>query len=154
MKQARIKSFVGFAVLSLCAFSAQAQLVQCAKANLKGNWGFSEQGTQVQGVPFPGVAFSEVGQFRVKSDGTGTGVAFLSVNGTPFPGPGSAGIPLVITDVTLDPSTCTGTATFTAGVQTRFITFVVTGGFTEFSYISTTGDITTVGTAKRQFISY
>ena len=150
MKRARIKSFAGFAVLSLCAFSAQAQFVQCAKANLKGNWGFSEHGTQVQGVPFPGVAFSEVGQFTLKSDGTGTGVAFLSVNGTPIPGP----IPLVITGVTLNTSTCTGIATFTAAGQTRFITFVVTGGFTEFSYISTTGDITTVGTAKRQFISY
>lgn len=143
---------------ALAQESAETARSTCTLAKLKGHWGYSEHGALTKGVPYPGAAFGEVGWLKLDDDGTGEGLAFLSINGTPIPDPrepgGLQGIPLIVTSVKLNARSCTGFATFYTGAiaepNKRTITFVVAANFTEFYYISTTGDLTAVGTAKRQ----
>lgn len=125
-------------MLNLSFPSAQAD---CSVDKLAGKWVFSEYGTDVE---FGSVPFSEVGWFVLRKNGTGKGQAFLSANGEATPP-----ISLDIQSVKISPKTCVGEATFFAGQDLRTITFVLNSQLQEFQYISTTGDLTTQGNAKR-----
>ncbi|EDZ68503.1 hypothetical protein [Nitrosococcus oceani] len=113
----------------------------CSVAQLAGRWVLSESGTH---VAFGAVPFSQIGWFLLKKDGTGKGEAFLSVNGQPLPP-----IPLEIHSIKIKPKTCVGKMEFFAGGELRTITFILNAHFQEIQYISTTGDITTLGNARR-----
>lgn len=130
--------FTGLLILNFSSPGAQAN---CSVDKLTGRWVFSEYGTH---VGFGSVPFSEVGWFVLKKNGTGKGQSFLSINGQPTPA-----IPLDIQSVKVNPKTCVGKASFFAGEDFRTITFVLNSELQEFQYISTSGDISIIGNAKR-----
>ena len=138
-------SFLPFSYLS----SAYAN--GCSLSSLSGAWGYSEQGTHLTFT----VPFSEVGWFRINSNGTGTGEAFLSVGSLQFPSAGTTnGVPLQITSAQVNPRNCMGTATFVAtfgagNTVPRTITFTIISS-RELHFTSTTGDINGLGVAKKR----
>ncbi|QBQ55386.1 hypothetical protein [Nitrosococcus wardiae] len=134
------KIFIFFTglMLNLSFSSAQAA---CSVDKLAGRWVFSEYGTHVK---LGSVPFSEVGWFVLRKNGRGKGQAFLSINGKAIPS-----LPLDIQSVNIRPRTCVGEATFSVGENLRTITFVLNSELKEFHYVSTKGDLTTLGNAKR-----
>ncbi len=149
LKRMRLSSVV---VLSggLLAFvgMASAHADDCSLPRMQGNWSYSEHGTHIA----TGAAFSEIGWLRIAPNGTGTGEAFLSIGGNLIPPVGvPSGVPLRINAINIDPVTCVGEATFIAGgdvARPRTIRFTAVSD-REFYFISTTGDINGVGTAKK-----
>ena len=169
-----MKQFVtcGISLLALAHISS-AHADGCSVKSLAGEWAYSEQGatklvtnpsvpsTSVPSVTLvPSYPFSEVGWFQINVShgsniGTGTGEAFLSVNGDPIPVAASSaaatvGIPLKIQNVQVN-ANCIGIASFIAGTdpRPRTITFTLFSS-SKFQYISTFGDITTLGTAVKR----
>ena len=141
--------------ISLLAFAhiSSAYADSCSVKSLAGEWAFSEQGATKLAAN-PSVPFSEVGWFQINvsnnsSIGTGNGQAFVSVNGDPLIGRGPDGaITITIQNMQVD-ANCMGFATFSANNLPRTITFTLFSS-KKFQYISTSGDITTLGTAEKR----
>ena len=135
------------------SFGLSVAHAACSVEGLEGRWTYAEHGTHVHRGMLP---FSEVGWFRLRKNGTGIGEAFISLAGNPLPPTGSVGdpitpgIPLNILEVKVDSRTCKGRGAFDPGDgMVRTILFVLNEEMDEFQFISTTGDITAIGTAKK-----
>jgi len=142
-----IKHFrlITFGLLSLGFSISNAQAADCSVKKVAGRWSFSEHGTY---IPVPGdntknLPFSEVGWFELEKDGTGGGAVFSSIQGVNIDGV------LESFQVDINPDTCVGSATFIKDSSPRSIKFVLNSKQNEFQFISTSGDLTTIGTAKR-----
>jgi len=166
MKLLPVRMFVAVCVTVLAMgslSSAYAGKCDVKVKDLEGEWSYSEQGTSVNPSGFPPtVPWSEVGWFKIKKDGTAHGEVFINVGGVAIPSAeaiklyGMHGIPMVLSNLEINPDTCIGAATFTVGgppplppPQTRTSIFTITSD-KEFSVISTSGDQTVLGVAKRR----
>ena len=168
MKLLPVRMFVAVCVTVLAMgslSSAYAGKCDVKVKDLEGEWSYSEQGTSANLNPLgspPTVPWSEVGWFKIEKDGTAHGEVFISVGGVAMPSAeeirqyGIHGIPMVLSNLEINPDTCIGAATFTVGgppplppPQTRTSIFTITSD-KEFSVISTSGDQTVLGVAKRR----
>lgn len=153
-----IKHFrlITLGLLSLGFSISNAQAGGCSLEKVAGRWSFSEHGTYVPAPGIPGdntrnLPFSEVGWFELEKDGTGSGdvsgdlsgEVFSSIQGVNLDGK------LYSFHVDITPNTCAGSATFKKDSSPRSIKFVLNSKQDEFQFISTSGDLTTIGTAKR-----
>jgi len=144
-------------LLSLGFSISNAQAGGCSLEKVAGRWSFSEHGTYipVAGDNTKNLPFSEVGWFELEKDGTGSGAVFQSIQGRFNPPGGEPEFRLTNFQVTIDSATCAGSATFDKessppqSPSHRSITFVLNSKQNEFQFISTSGDLTTIGTAKR-----
>ena len=137
-------------LLSLGFSISNAQAGGCSLEKVAGRWTFSEHGTYLGFDKKYNLPFSEVGWFKLKKDGSGSGAVFQSVNGSTYGIP-PAGISLTTFEVHIYPD-CVGRATFYKEPDTTFersINFVLNSKQDEFQFISTSGDLNTIGTAKR-----
>lgn len=147
MKTKNVKLFgvvTVFIMLALDSISNLSMAGQfCSKSALAGNWSFYEDGE----LPGGGGAWSEIGSFTLNSSGKGSGVAIITAVQA---GLVNVEVPLGQLQIdSFDDQNCIGKASFSTGSEVRAIRFTVNSN-SAFDYISTQGDLTIVGHAKKR----
>jgi|GEM_PF-5036641 len=140
MKFASWKSLAALS-LGLLSVSMNAN-AYCSAAQLAGTWGFSGQGVDLQAG---GAPYVQLGALVLKSNGAGAGTATVVENGMTF-----TDVPLVFSNLTLDPATCLGKVTVTVGGMPVPHVFLILDRGREMHITSTKGNQTGLIIGKKQ----
>ena len=144
VKSLKIRGLFTFCVmLTLGSMSNLSMAGQfCSRSALAGSWSYYEDGTHNLYGPW-----SEIGSFTLNSSGRGSGVAFITAAQARLV---NVEVPLSSVRInSFNDANCIGTASFDTGSEIRTISFTVISN-SAFDYISTQGDLTIVGHAKKR----